>query len=141
MSHVNYIKICLLKTLGAMNVEQMQIYTPMSLMRSNHRRYSERSLQKSNTLLCRSEVSLEWTVTFCLCVISYQIGNTQAACQTEGTSMLVHLGPDHEINLRGAPYELVPVSFVNSLLVLQRRLRRACAFVQSLLTNIEFEVD
>ena len=45
-----------------------------------------------------------------------QLG-TQAAFDTEGTSMLVQLGPEHEINLRGAPYELVPEYFINSLLV------------------------
>ena len=49
--------------------------------------------------------------------------------------MLVQLGPEHEINLRGAPYELIPGYFVNSLLILDRcdqlRLRRACAFAQS----------
>ena len=32
--------------------------------------------------------------------------------------MLVQLGPVHEINLCGAPYELVPGYFVNHLLVL-----------------------
>ena len=32
--------------------------------------------------------------------------------------MLVQLGPEHEINLHGAPYELVPGYYVNSLLVL-----------------------
>ena len=57
--------------------------------------------------------------------------DTQAACNTEGTSMLVQLGPKHEINLRSAPYELVPEYFVNSLLVLKTRPRRACAFAQS----------
>ena len=43
--------------------------------------------------------------------------DTQAACDREGTSVLVQLGPEHEINLRGAPYELTPGYFVNSLLV------------------------
>ena len=52
-------------------------------------------------------------------------------CDTEGTSMLVQLGAEHEINLCGAPYELVPEYFVNSLLVLMTRPRRACAFAQS----------
>ena len=37
----------------------------------------------------------------------------------------------HEINLRGASYKLVPEYFVNSLLVLMTRPRRACAFAQS----------
>ena len=47
--------------------------------------------------------------------------DTQAACDMEGTSMLVQLGPEHEINLRCAPYELVPEYFINSLLVLKTR--------------------
>ena len=68
-----------------------------------------------NQLHCRA---LEWTVTFCFCVISSRIGKTQAKCDMEGTSIFVQLGPKHEINLAGAPYELVPGSFVNSLLVL-----------------------
>ena len=57
---------------------------------------------------------------------------------------------EHEINLRGAPYELVPGYFVNSLLVLMTdvisegsgehvRLRNLARV--SLLTNIKFEVD
>ena len=64
--------------------------------------------------------------------------------------MLVHLGPEHEINLRGAPYELVPGYFVKSLLVLMTDVisegsgehvcLRNLAMV-SLLTNIKFEVD
>ena len=37
----------------------------------------------------------------------------------------------HEINLRDASYKLVPEYFVNSLLVLMTRPRRACAFAQS----------
>ena len=37
----------------------------------------------------------------------------------------------HEINLRGASNKLVPEYFVNSLLVLMTRPRRACAFAQS----------
>ena len=51
--------------------------------------------------------------------------------------ILFTIEPEHEINLRGAPYELVPGYFVNSLLVYtydicdQRRPRRACAFAQS----------
>ena len=55
-SHVNNMRICFLKKLGSMNAKQMLIYTPMSLM---CRRYSVRSLQKSNTLPCMREVSLE----------------------------------------------------------------------------------
>ena len=55
--------------------------------------------------------------------------------------MLVQLG----LNLRGAPYELVPEYFVNSLLVFMTRPRRACHLRNlirvSLLTNIKFEVD
>ena len=88
-------------------------------------------------------------VTFCFSVIYLLELDTQAACDTKGTYVLVQLGPEHEINLRGAPYELVPGYFVNSLLVLdrcdQQRLRRACAsgnlISVSLLTNIKFEVD
>ena len=65
--------------------------------------------------------------------------------------ILFTIEPEHEINLRGAPYELVPGYFVNSLLVLTcttyviregpgehvrlRNLARA-----SLLTIIKFEV-
>ena len=45
--------------------------------------------------------------------------------------MLVQLGPEHEINLRGASYELVPDYFINSLLLLMTRPSRAYAFVQS----------
>ena len=64
--------------------------------------------------------------------------------------MLVQLGPVHDINLRGALYELVPGYFVNSLLVHMtdvisedsrehvglRNLARV-----SQLTIIKFEVD
>ena len=67
----------------------MQIYTPMSPMR---RRYSVRSLQKSNTLQCKLR---------------------KIDC-----FILFPIEPEHEINLRGAPYELVPGYFVKSLLVL-----------------------
>ena len=35
-----------------------------------------------------------------------------------GKFILFPIEPEHEINLRGAPYELVPGYFVNSLLVL-----------------------
>ena len=45
--------------------------------------------------------------------------------------MLVQLGPKYEINLRGAPYELVPGHFVNRLLVLMTDVIRACVFAQS----------
>ena len=45
--------------------------------------------------------------------------------------MLVQLGSEHEINLRGVPYELVPDYFVKSLLILMTRHRRACGFAQS----------
>ena len=71
-------------------------------------------------------------------------------CDTEGTSMLVQLGPKHEFNLCGAPYELVPGYFVNSLLVLMtdvisegsgEHLRLRNLVSVSLLTNIKFEVD
>ena len=64
--------------------------------------------------------------------------------------MLVQLRPVHEINLRGALYELVPGYFVNSLLVLMTdvisqgsgehvRLRNLARVL--LLTNTKFEVD
>ena len=56
------------------------------------RRYSVRSLQKSNTQPCKP---------------------TKIDC-----FILSPIEPEHEINLRGAPYELVPGYFVNSLLVL-----------------------
>ena len=42
--------------------------------------------------------------------------------------ILFTIEPEHEINLRGTPYELVPGYFVNSD---QRRPRKACAFAQS----------
>ena len=45
--------------------------------------------------------------------------------------MHAQLGSEHEINLHGAPYELVQGYFVNSLLVLMTRPRKACAFAQS----------
>ena len=64
--------------------------------------------------------------------------------------MLVQLGPEHEINLRLASFELVPGYFINRLLVLMTdvisegsdehmRLRNLVRV--SLLTNIKFEVD
>ena len=95
-------------------------YTPMSPMR---RRYSVRSLKNSNTLPCK----LRKIDCFILFLIE----------------------PEHEINLRGAPYELVPGYFVNSLLVLTTyviregsgehvRLRNLARV--SLLTIIKFEV-
>ena len=98
----------------------MQIYTPMSPMR---RRYSVRSLQNSNTLPCKLR---------------------KIDC-----FILFPIEPEHEINLRGAPYELVPGYFVNSLLVLTTyviregsgehvRLRNLARV--SLLTIIKFEV-
>ena len=64
--------------------------------------------------------------------------------------MLVQLGPVHEINLRGAPYELVPEYFVNSLLVLMidvisegsgEHVRLRIIARVSLRTNIKFKVD
>ena len=63
--------------------------------------------------------------------------------------MLVQLGPEHEINLRGAPYELVPGYFVNLLVLMTDvisegsgehvRLRNLVRVW--LLTNIKSEVD
>ena len=61
----------------------------------------------------------------------------KAACDTEGTSIILILcvcsffehsssGPEHEINLRGTPYELGTYDRCD-----QRRLRRACVFAQS----------
>ena len=64
--------------------------------------------------------------------------------------MLVQLGPEHEINLRSVPYELVPGYFIKSLLVLmtdvisegsQEHVRLRKLVRVSLLTNIKFEVD
>ena len=63
--------------------------------------------------------------------------------------ILFTIEPEHEINLRGAPYELIPGYFVNSLLVLTTyviregpgehvRLRNLARV--SLLTIIKFEV-
>ena len=63
----------------------MQIYTPMSPMR---RRYSVRSLQNSDTLPCNLR---------------------KIDC-----FILFPIEPEHEINLRGAIYELVPGYFVNT---------------------------
>ena len=112
---LNNIKICFLK------VRQADAdFKPMSLMR---RRYSVRSLQKSNTLPCKL---------------------TKIDC-----FILFPIEPEHEINLRGA-HELVPGYFVNSLLVLTTyvvregsgehvRLRNLVRV--SLLTIIKFEVD
>ena len=99
----------------------MQIYTPMSPMR---RRFSVRSLQKSNALP-RKLRKID-------CFILFPIA------------------PEHEINLRGVPSELVPGYFVNSLLILTTyviregsgehvRLRNLARV--SLLTIIKFEVD
>ena len=64
--------------------------------------------------------------------------------------ILFPIEPEHEIKLRGAPYELVPGYFVNILLVLTTyviregsgehvRLRNLVRV--SLLTIIKFEVD
>ena len=69
-------------------------------------------------------------VTFCFCDIYLLELDTQAACDTKGTSVLVQLVPEHEINLGGAPYELVPGYFVNSLLVLAKA-QESIAFAQS----------
>ena len=44
---------------------------------------------------------------------------------------LTQLGPEHEINLRGAPYELVKTLLVLKTRCDQRRLKRACVFAQS----------
>ena len=68
----------------------------------------------------------------------------------KGTSTFVHLGPKLEINLHGAPYELVPGYFINSLLVHMTdvisegarehvQLRNLVRVL--LLTNIKFEED
>ena len=59
----------------------------------------------------------------------------QAACDTEGTSIILYVcsflehssDPEHEINLRGAPYD--PAGTYDRCD--QRRLRRACVFAQS----------
>ena len=93
----------------------------MSPMR---RRYSVRSLQNSITLTAVQAWKID-------CFILFTVE------------------PQHEINLRGAPYELVPGYFVNSLLVLTTyviregpgehvRLRNLARV--SLLTIIKFEV-
>ena len=88
-SHVNNIKICFLKMLGSMNVEQMQIYTPMLMM---PRRYSVLSLQK---LHAQSVLR----IMYCNSLLRFVSvsSDTQAACKTEGTSMLGQLEPEHEI--------------------------------------------
>ena len=63
--------------------------------------------------------------------------------------ILFTIEPEHEINLRGAPYELVPRYFVNSLLVLTtyviregpgEHVRLHNLARVSLLTIIKFEV-
>ena len=51
--------------------------------------------------------------------VTCPIGNTQAACDMAGTAMLES---EHEINLHGAPYDL---------LVLMTDVIRAYAFAQS----------
>ena len=68
----------------------MQIYTPMSPTRASEIFCPE--LQNSDTLPCKLR---------------------KIDC-----FILFPIEPEHEINLRGAPYELVPGYFVNSLLVL-----------------------
>ena len=64
--------------------------------------------------------------------------------------ILFPIEPEHEINLRGAPYELVPGYFINSLLVLTTYVIREGSGEHvplrnlvrvSLLTIIKFEVD
>ena len=86
----------------------MQIYTPMSPM---GQRFSVQSLQKSNALPCKLR---------------------KIDC-----FILFPIEPEHEINLRGVPSDLVhvPGYFVNSLLVLTTYVIRegsgACAFAQS----------
>ena len=88
------------------------------------RRYSVRSLQKSNTLPCK--------------------------LRKNDCFILFSIEPEHEINLRGAPYELVPGYFINSLLVLTTYVIREGSGEHvplrnlvrvSLLTIIKFEVD
>ena len=74
-----------------MNIEQMQIYTPLSPVQSFRQRYFVRSLKKikiikknkkkiKKTLPYVHKVSLELTVIYSFYVISSQIGNTQAVC-------------------------------------------------------------
>ena len=115
---------------------------------ANASRYSVRLFQKSNTLPCVLKI-IDCFILFA-CHISSRIGHAQTACNMEGTSMHVQLGPEHEINLRGAPYKLVPGYFVNSLLVLMTdvinegsgehvRLRNLASVW--LLTNIKCKVD
>ena len=82
--------------LGSMNVEWMLIYTPMSPMRL---RYSPPSVLRITELHFTSVSYLEANIR------TYSFA--QAACDTEGTSILVQVGPEHKLNLRGAPYELV----------------------------------
>ena len=104
-SHVNNIKIYFLKTLGSMNVGRMR------------RRYSVRSLQKSNV---RSVLRILDCYIYIFSNGTHR-GHFYACAARTWT----------QNNLRGAPYELLPEYFVNSLLVLMTRPRRACEFAQS----------
>ena len=96
-----------------MNIEGKQIYTPIA---------------DASEIFC----TVITKVTSCFRVIYLLELDTQAACDTEGTSVLVQLRPEHEINLRGAPYELVPGYFVNSLLVLAKVKESMCVCAISL---------
>ena len=107
MSHVDDIKVI------KMNVKRIQILHAYVADAINSSEIFYTLITKIKyTAVHAHKMSLEWNVTFCFCVISSRIRNTHAMCYTEGTSMLVQLGPEHEINLRSAPYELVPGSFV-----------------------------
>ena len=113
-SHVNNIKICFLK------IERMLIY------------YLCRRCVGDIfcTVITKSVLRIMDSYILLLCHISFIIGHPSRVRPGK------HFYPcaaraRHEINLRGASYKLVPECFVNSLLVLMTRPRRACAFAQS----------
>ena len=111
-------------------------------------RYSVRSLQKTNTLQCVLRIMDCFSLFPCHIIFSNRTypnhvrhGGHFYACAAR---------TEYEINLRGAPYELVPEYFLKSLLVLMTdvisegsgehvRLRNLARV--SRLTNIKFEVD
>ena len=82
------------------------------------------------TVITKSVLRIMDSYILLLCHISFIIGHP--SCVRPGQHFYTCAARTrHEINLRGASYKLVPEYFVNSLLVLMTRPRRACAFAQS----------
>ena len=86
---------------------------------------------------------------FCTVITKFKYSYTAVQAWKIDCFILFTIEPEHEINLRGAPYELVPGYFINSPLVLTTyviregpgehvRLRNLARV--SLLTIIKFEV-